>query len=99
MAARRSRTSSARLRSVTSLAAPNHSTISPFASCSGVARENVQPKLPVHAQHTVFQFEYALGPDGLVDGRRHPRLIIRVNVVRKPVAVWRFRVGEKIPST
>ena len=42
----RRRAASASLRSVTSLAVPIHSVISPRASNSGMAREKVQPIAP-----------------------------------------------------
>jgi len=58
------------LRSVTSLAAPEpfHDFAVPHLVAGSLAR-TLQPKLPSTRSTRCSQFEYALGPDGLVDGR------------------------------
>ena len=76
--------SSAFLRAVTSLAAPNHSVMWPFASKSGTALDSVHPRRAVDSSNAMLQLEHALRGDRPLNGRRDVGPIVRMNVVAEP---------------
>ena len=50
----------------------------------------------VCAPDPMLHLEKTLGPDGFPDGRHQLWLIIPINVILKPVAIWFFRFDDEV---